>query len=68
MNGSVQQLLKPATETHLVTAPRSASSPSTSRPVGAVSTGIGDILNMRVGCWKAPVHIGISLRHAAQGG
>jgi len=61
MNRIVQELLKPATETNPVTAPRSANSPGASRPVGATATGIGEILRMRVGCWQAPVHIGFSL-------
>jgi hypothetical protein len=58
---NVQQLLKPATETHPVTATRSASPQGTSRPVSVVATGIGEILKMRVGCWQAPMHIGFSL-------
>jgi len=58
---NVHQLLKPATENHPVTAPRPAGSPSTSRPIDATATGIGELLNMRVGCWQAPVHIGCTL-------
>ena len=61
MNTTFNKLLKPAMETHLVTATRSAGLPSESRPVGAVATGIGEILAMRVGCWRAPVNSGVDL-------
>ena len=60
MNTDLQQTLKPAVESYLVTGDRGAC-PSESRPVGAVATGIGEILAMRVGCWRAPVNPGVDL-------
>lgn len=59
MNTDLQQTLKSAMESYLVT-DRGACS-SESRPVGAVATGIGEILAMRVGCWQAPVNVGVDL-------
>ncbi len=68
MNTIVQQTLKPATETLPRDGARWASSRSTSRPAGATATGISEILAMRVGCWQAPVNIGISRGQAVRGG
>jgi hypothetical protein len=33
---------------------------SASRTAPASGPGIGDVLDMRVGCWRAPVHITLS--------
>ena len=65
MNTIVQQTLKPATENYPVTESRWASSRSARRPAGATATGISEVLAMRVGCWQAPVNVGIDLRIAS---
>jgi len=56
-----QQRLK----THIPTTPAPATATATSGPlagpVTATSTAVGEILTLRVGCWQAPVHVGIEL-------
>jgi hypothetical protein len=51
-------------DTYPVAATRSACS-SEGSPLGTVATGIGEILAMRVGCWQAPVNVGVDLQIAS---
>jgi len=50
---------------HIPTTPASPTAAATSgppaRPVTATSTGVGEILALHVGCWQAPIHVGIEL-------
>jgi hypothetical protein len=48
--------LRDATETETATQDGAADIRETDTGVSTLSDGIADILNMRVGCWRAPVH------------
>jgi hypothetical protein len=56
-----QQRLKIRIPTTQAPAAATATSGPPAGPVTATSTGVGEILALRVGCWQAPVHVGIEL-------
>lgn len=50
------QQLRDTTKRETAGEPHTAESGSTDVGVADVSAGIADVVNMRVGCWRAPVH------------
>jgi hypothetical protein len=51
--------LRDATKTEAAVQQDTADSDATDVGVTDVCTGIAEVLNMRVGCWRAPVHLTI---------
>ena len=51
------QQLRDATKTTAATQQDAADSDERGVGVTDVNTGIAEVLNMRVGCWRAPVHL-----------
>jgi hypothetical protein len=49
--------LHDTTETEPATVEGTADSCTTDAGVSEVRAGIAEVLNMRVGCWRAPVHL-----------
>jgi hypothetical protein len=48
--------LRDTTKTETATREDAADTRETDTGVSTLSAGIAEILNMRVGCWRAPVH------------
>ncbi len=53
----VRQQLRDTTKTEAAVQLDTADSDTTDIRVTDVNTGIAEVLNMRVGCWRAPVHL-----------